>query len=1031
MPGCPNCGHENRDAARFCEDCGTPLDPIVTRQSRRTVTAVFCDLVGSTALAERYDPEVLRPVLQRYFTQMREAVEHHGGRVEKYIGDAVVAVFGLPTAHEDDALRSVRAALEMLTRMRTLDDEVPMPLACRIGVTTGEILVQPDGGPLLGDVMNTASRLQSAAEPGEVWIGEPTQLLVRDQVAVQKVGPIDAKGKSEPVSAFRVLGVEPVMSRAPTPFVGRQRQLGILQDALRDAVEEDAPVIVTILAPPGVGKTRLATEFSQVPGEDVAVLVGHTPPYGDGVTFAPLIELLSEAASLPGGSAEHVVDRLRDLILDQPDAEAVGARLAQVLGVGEAVPSEASWAVRRLLEVLAAERPLLVVLEDLHWAEPPMLDLLEAVTERVHGPVMFLALARPEFLEQRPGWAAGKPRALTRTLPGLSPPDAQLMADALLGSAPTAVVDRICDVAEGNPLYLEQLTATLEDQGLVSEQTWMGADETSIEIPTSLQALLTSRLDRLEPVPRLVLERASIDGRRFRVAAVTALAPEVPAADFDAALETLERRGLIVPEREGSGTWRFTHALLVDATYRGLSKALRADLHERLATWMEGAERHRPDLDESMARHLERSLRLREELGLRDERTAALAERAGRLYASAGTRAFAATDLASSRDLLSRAAALLPTSSPLRTEILPNLASALADSGEAAASDAVLNEALGHARSLGRDRDALRASIQILSNQAYESNEDAEIAPAVAEAERAFRSFHDGADQVGMAEAAIVLDNLAYVCGHTETAMRWATTAVRNALAAGRPREAIEGAGDLLGLAVAGPVPFSRLESDAERLLEVGDEVTDVCAFALHAAAALAAGDVPAFEHHEAQRLEATERHGLGFLGAAHGVSLSVVELSVGRASAAEDRLQKALEFFTRIENIWWMTLSDSLLSEAIYRQGRSAEFVTRARAPEASALMTDRHGLVRAQMLHAWSELEQGSPASAEKHIRRALDLLVSTDLVQERVNANTALADSLLARGLDGEAHAARSAAATLLRDKGNVAAADRLSL
>ena len=265
------------------------------------------------------------------------------------------------------------------------------------------------------------------------------------------------------------------------------------------------------------------------------VLIGQTPSYGDGVTFAPLVELLSQAAGRPGGDAESVASALRERLATQPDGPAVGDRIAQVLGVGEALASDASWAVRRVLEVLASERPLVVVLEDLHWAEPPMLDLADSVVERVHGPVLFLCLARPELLEQRPTWASGKPRAITTTLPPLSTEDARRVAELLLGpQAPGPVVDRVCQTAEGNPLYLEQLTAMLADQGLLVDGRWVGSDEADVEIPATLQALLAARLDRLEPVPRLILERASVEGRRFRIAALGALVPD---------LEPRRRRG--------------------------------------------------------------------------------------------------------------------------------------------------------------------------------------------------------------------------------------------------------------------------------------------------------------------------------------------------------------------------------------------------------------------------------------------------------------------------------------------------------
>ncbi len=440
---CSNCRNANPDGARFCNGCGTSLgSPVAAGESRRTVTAVFCDLVGSTTLGETHDPEVLRPILERYFAEMRAAVERHGGRVEKFIGDAVVGIFGLPVAHEDDGLRAVRAAVEMQERLASLNEASGIPLAARIGATTGEVLVPGGDTPIIGDAMNTASRLQSAAGSGEVLIGESTWRLVRGAVATEAVEPLHAKGKAEPVSAWRVLSLHAVQTRSATPFVGRDRHMGILDGALEDAIDADASVLVTILAPPGVGKSRLADAFVSEVRERTTVLVGQTPSYGEGVTFAPLVELLSQAAGRPSGEAEQVAASLRARLAAEPDGPSVGDRLARSLGVGEALGADTAWAVRRLLEVLAAEQPLVVVLEDVHWAEPPMLDLVDAVVEHVHGRVLFLCLARPELLEQRPGWAAGKHRAVTTTLPPLAPADTRRIAKHLLGEeAPTSVVD--------------------------------------------------------------------------------------------------------------------------------------------------------------------------------------------------------------------------------------------------------------------------------------------------------------------------------------------------------------------------------------------------------------------------------------------------------------------------------------------------------------------------------------------------------------------------------------------------------------
>ena len=882
----------------------------------------------------------------------------------------------------------------------------------------------------MGDVFNTAARLESAAEPGDVLVSGSAERMLRGRVDLAPLGAIELKGKAEPVLAHKVLAVRLSPARIETPLVGRGRHLTVLRQALEDAIEDRACVLVTVLAPPGVGKSRLAATFADAVRDRATVLVGQTPSYGVGVTFAPLVELLAQAARRPGGDAESVAAALRELLATQPDGPAVGDRLAQVLGVGEALASDASWAVRRLLEVLASEQPLVVVLEDVHWAEPPMLDLTDAVIDRVHGPVLFLCLARPELLEQRPTWAAGKPRSITTTLPPLSHEEARHLAETLLGSdAPPAVVDRVCETAEGNPLYLEQLTAMLADQGLLVRGVWVGADDSNVEIPATLQALLASRLDRLDPEPRLILERASVEGRRFRIAALRALAPDLSSEHLESGIDSLERRGLVQPEDEAAGRWRFAHALVLEAAYRGLSKELRAELHEQLADWMAEEDADQTDVDESIARHLERALHLREELGARDGRSAALSERAGELFADAGSRAFATVDYITSRDLLGRAATLLPERSPRRLDLLPNLGAALADSGRTEETEALLTEAVEQARAAGSERDALRASVQLLSNRVYRSPTEAEIESAAIEARLAADAFEAMDDDVGMAEASLAISYLEAMRGRVAEAQAWCSKSMQHALLAGRPREAMQAAGDLLNETSEGPLPFDRFAAIAKELLSTGEPISGSVGHALMAVAALAAGDDPGFHEHEGRWRDVLDRHGLGWLTAVHGLSIAYVEISVGKAEAAERRLREAREFLAAIGNIWWFDLVDGVLCEAVGAQDRPREFLRLADAFVTSAQMTDRSTLTKKQLVLARVHLLRGSAAEAEAAARHALKLVDRTDMVTEHVNALLILAEVLDARDLGDDAAVARSEAIAMLRAKGNLAAVARL--
>lgn len=1010
--------------------CGTPLGPVVGgRELRKTVTALFCDLVGSTTLGEQHDPEVLRPILDGYFTEMSSSVERHGGGVQKFIGDAVVAVFGLPSAHEDDALRAVRAGVEMQERLQALNEASPIPLAARIGITTGEVLVPGDGKPVIGDAMNTASRLQSGAPPGSVLIGEPTWRLVRDLISAEPLEPLRAKGKAEPVAAWRVVAVRPSTARLETPLVGRDRDLMVLELAFQDVVGARASELVTILAPPGVGKSRLAAAFAASVLDRATVLVGQTPSYGEGVTFSPLVELLAQAAGYPSGEADEVAAALRARLAGEPDGESVGDRLAQFLGVGEASGGDTAWAVRRLFEVLASRRPLVVILEDAHWAEPPMLDLADAVIERVRGPVLFLVLARPELLEQRPTWAGGKARAVTSTLPALSPADTRRVAEILLGDqAPASVVDRVCETAEGNPLYLEQLSAMLTDQGFLTEGRWTGSSEVEVEVPATLHALLDARLDRLDPTPRSLLERASVEGRRFRLAAVQALSREASGADIAQAIDVLERGGLVQSEDEATGRWRFAHALVLDAAYRGLSKAHRAELHERLADWVASEDADQAEVSESVARHLERALHLREELGLRDEHSAAMATRAGELFAAAGLRAFAGLDLITSRDLLGRAAVLLPDAHPRRLDMLPNLGVALTETGHAEETEVLLSEAIGLGRAAGSERDALRATIQLLSNRIYRSSTDAEIDVAVEEAEAAAGALEALGDDAGLAEAAIALEYLEFMRGSIAASHAWTLQALRHALVAGRPREAVQAAADVVGTALFGPLPFDRFRAVAEGLFPLDEPASGCAGHALLALAALASGDTGGFDEHERRRRELADRNGLTWLGATHGLQIATVETWIGRPDSGERRLREAREVLAALGDIWWVATLDSSLCAAVAAQDRPQEFLRLADAFEAAALVADRQLLIRRSLIRSRALLVRGAEVDAEAAARRGMELATTTDLVLDHADAAFTLAEALEARGLEEEASNARGVARERRRAKGVAAAEAR---
>jgi class 3 adenylate cyclase/tetratricopeptide (TPR) repeat protein len=792
---CAQCGWESSEGTRFCSACGAPLTTEAPAGVRKTVTVLFCDLVGSTSMGDRADPEVLRELMGRYHRELRAILERHGGTVEKFVGDAAMTVFGIPQVHEDDALRATRAANEIREAVG------PLGLEVRIGVNTGEVVAGTGETLVTGDAVNVAARLEQAASPGEVLLGEGTHALVHDAVRVERTSPLALKGKAKPVRAFRLLELlpdAPAFTRSiKAPFVGRKDELATLKRTLAAAVDDRAPQLVTIVGPPGIGKSRLARELIQ--RSTARVLVGRCLSYGEGITYWPLAEVVSQAGDV------------RSALGDDTEAELAASRIGAAVGTAAVAvsPEEIGWGFRKLFEALAREQPLIVVLDDIHWAEPTLLDLIEYVSTFARdAPLLLLCMARPDLLELRPGWATPRPNAALVTLEPLAEEETEMLVEELRDVA-AKTKDRVVEAAEGNPLFVEHLLAMQAESG-----------NGELEIPPTIQALLSARIDRLEPEERSVIERASIEGRMFHRGSVAELLPEPARARVGSNLLALVRKELIRPDRTmvpGDDGFRFGHILIRDAAYDSIPKRLRAELHERFADWLES--RLADDApDEILGYRLEEAYRYRVELGPQDELACELALRAGRLLADSGRRADARGDAAATtRSLLERASDLLPDDDPELPSLLERLGSATYAAGDVPQALETLRRAQAAAAAAGQRGVELRARMSELDVR-ISADPGQETEAALAEAEAAIAELTELDDVESLLEAWEVVIEVANMrCRSTllEDAARHRLELARRA---GLRQEAAWAAG-WLSLALAlGPRPVTEALGLAEQV---------------------------------------------------------------------------------------------------------------------------------------------------------------------------------------------------------------------
>ena len=981
---CATCGAVNRDEARFCDTCGARLDEPPKRELRKVVTVLFCDVAGSTALGERLDPEALRAVMARYFDVAKTAIERHGGTLEKFIGDAVMAVFGVPTIREDDALRAVRAAQE-------LRDGVDIDI--RIGVNTGEVVTSVEDSLVTGDAVNTAARLEQSAGSGEVLLGEETYRLVRDAVRVEELPPLEAKGKAEPLRAYRlgsVTGDTPYARRLDAPLVGRDVERSLLEGAWQRTCDERACSLFTVLGTAGVGKSRLAAEF--LDGLDATVVSGRCLSYGEGITYWPVVEIVMRLLA---------------------GAEPPNAALSALLGDGEAAAPDISLAVRKLFEAKAAERPLVVVFDDVQWAEQTLLDLIEEAADWIRGtPILILCLARPELLDSRPTWGGGKLNATTVLLEPLTADQTDELIDALLAgtSLDGRVRERIREAADGNPLFVEQMLAMAAD-----------GDGGELTVPSTIQALLAARIDQLPPAERAALERGAIEGQVFHRGSVVALAPDDP--EIPARLLRLVRKELVRPSEgllPGDDAFRFRHLLIRDAAYDALPKAVRADLHQRFAAWLSEHGTAVVELDEILGFHLEQAARYLEELGSpdRDVRRAA-AELLGR----SGRRAYDRSDLPAAGSLLGRAAALFDTAEEERLALLVLLGDAYYRVGRLVDAERVALEAIEIAQAHGLRGLEVDAGVVLAEVQLHRSPDVGVGQSAAWDAVRSALEWAEGArDMPRLARAANLAGRLHFWSGRlseAETAFERASAAAEEG---GDPGISDSSLAFLIGCWHLGWMPVDDALRRVEEILEVPDLSRGLRRRALHGRARL----VAMLGRFDDARTDLVEAADLRLVEKT--THPGEVEMLARDFSAAEEKFRMTYDQLLAEGDHGHLVSVAYLLADAVLAQGEIERALELTASIPATAVEEDVDAQTGWRRVRAKALAEQGKLDEAVALAREAVAMAEQTEYYELYAQSVAALGE-VLRRAQSGEADDVLRRALALHERKGNVVAAEHV--
>jgi class 3 adenylate cyclase/tetratricopeptide (TPR) repeat protein len=1056
---CPSCGEASPARARFCATCGSSLAGGRRRGVRKVVTVVVCDITGSTALGERLDPESLGLVMARYFDAMRVVLERHHGMVQKFIGDAVVAAFGVPVVREDDALRAVRAAAAMQDAVAELDaGRAAAPradpgaaaarpsLEVRIGVATGEVMV--GDAVVVGETVQLATKLQAAAGPGQVLLDRRTWRLARDALVVVPVVAGRRAGGGQSVAAFRLVDVSPDAPgrarRHQGPLVGRQAELQLFDLVFRRSVQTSSCHLLTVLGAAGVGKTRLVTAAVDALGETATALFGHCPSDAEGSTFWPVAEIVRRAAEIKAAdSPEQARAKLDELLAGAEDGPEVAERVGRLIGLeASPVPAEDSaWAVRRCLEVVARRRPLVVVVDDLHWAQPTLLDLLEqVVTLAVDVPILLVAVARPELLEQRTSWAGGQRSASTLLLEPLGADESATLVEQLAGDAPlpSDATGYLSRVAEGNPLFLEELLAMLieEDRLRLEGGRWVADGLAAATIPPTIQAVLAARLDRLAAEERAVLDRASVMGQVFDRTAVLALSPQAARADVPVHLLSLVRKQLLRPS-EGSLGGRdglqFRHLLVRDVAYESLPKQTRAELHERYAGWLASTAGARGrELEELIGWHLERAHRQLAELGPVDARGRELASGAAGRLASAGRRAIGRGDLPAAVNLLERAIALLPAGDHDRLHLLTELGEALVLKLEPDRAAGVLDEALAAA---DRDGDAglrARAVLGKLDLRLDTEPERPDHGPSSfrAEVHEVLAALEGLGDHQGQAHGWRLLALDSYLRCHIGTAEEEFQRAIEHARLAGDERLEAGLAYARVQAAFWGPAPVADGLARCEEIRRRAEGSYRVEMAALHTLAGLHAmqGRFQEARGLADASVAIARKLGPNRFAAICSQFLGQTELLAGDPAAAEHWLRWGSGILERTGERGLRSELAANLARALCAQGRDDEALQLAELSGELAFRDDLYAQVERRGPLATVLARRGRQQEAERLAAEAVAMARRSDMLTMQANALLDQAGVLRLGAAAEQAAPLLREALALSERKGNLVARDR---